>query len=65
METLPAEDRQLRKDVLGMRLDAKEASVKSTVVNPAVQEKGDGGSVPLRTLMVLERSLNGKRVKGA
>ncbi len=66
METLAAEVRQLRNDVRGIRLDAKKVSVKSTKVNTTVQEKVEdihGGSVPLETLMVLEGSLNGKRVR--
>ncbi len=49
-----------------MRLDAKKASVKSTKVNTTVQEKVEdihSGSVPLETLMVLEGSFNGKRVR--
>ncbi len=66
METLPAEVRQLRNDARGIRLYAKNVSVKSTKVNTTVQEKVEdihGGSVPLETLMVLEGSLNGKRVR--
>ncbi len=63
---LATEVRQLCDGVRGMRLYKKKASVKSTKGNTTGQENGGdihGGSVPLETLMVLEGSLNGKRVR--
>ncbi len=49
-----------------MKLDAKNASVKSTNVNTTAIGKFEdihGGRVPLDTLMLLEGSLDGKRVR--
>ncbi len=66
LENFAAEVLQLPIDVRGMRLDAKKVSLKSVKLNATVEEKDDeihGGNVRLETLIVLEGSLNEKRVR--